>query len=122
MYKQINRIVLGLSFIAAGLNHFRHPRFYTSIMPDYMPWHGALVALSGYAEVLLGVLVLIPRFQKLARWGLIALLVAVFPANIHMALHPQRYQHIPRWALWLRLPFQGVLAAWVWRSTIIKEA
>jgi len=70
-----------------------------------------------YAEVALGGLVLIPRMRRLARWGLTALLIAVFPANVHMALHPQRYAAIPSWLLWLRLPLQGLLIAWVWYST-----
>jgi uncharacterized membrane protein len=122
MRRQLSRVALGLTFILAGVNHFRRPRLYLSIMPDYLPWHPALVALSGYAEVILGVLALIPRMRRLARWGLIALLIAVFPANLHMALHPQRYRDIPRGLLWLRLPFQGLLIAWVWCSTVLQPS
>jgi uncharacterized membrane protein len=112
-----SRIMLGLAFIMAGINHFLRPRFYESIMPDYLPWHRALVAISGYAEVVLGAALLVPRWRMPARWGMTALLLAIFPANLHMALHPERYSRIPRWLLWLRLPLQGVLIAWVWWST-----
>ena len=118
--KLFSRIVLGLFFILAGINHFRRPRVYEAIMPPYLPRHRLLVALSGYAEVLLGVLVLVPRMQLLARRGLVALLLAVFPANVYMALNPQRYRPIPAWALWLRLPLQGVLIAWVRWSTVAR--
>jgi uncharacterized membrane protein len=78
--------LLGILFVAAGVNHFVRPDFYVKIMPPYLPWHLELVYLSGVAEIVLGVLVLIPKWRSLAAWGLIALLVAVFPANIHMAV------------------------------------
>lgn len=106
--------LLGLLFIAAGLYHFANPAFYIAIMPPYLPWHRELVFLSGVAEVALGALVLVPRTQRLASWGLIALLVAVFPANVHMVLHPELFPSIPVWALWARLPLQGVMVAWVY--------
>ena len=112
-HKRLSRIILGITFIGAGLNHFRRPRLYAAIMPPYLPRHGLLVALSGYAEVLLGVLVLIPRTQRLAGGGLVALLLAVFPANLHMAMNPLRFQPLPAWALWGRLPIQAALIAWV---------
>jgi uncharacterized membrane protein len=111
------RQITGVAFIIAGLNHFFQPRLYRAIMPPYLPWHGSLVAISGAAEVVLGVLVCFPRPARLARWGLMALLVAVFPANLHMALHPQRFAPLPAWLLWLRLPLQPLLIAWVYRCT-----
>ena len=111
--KSIARSVLGVSFILAGLNHFRQRGFYIKIMPEYLPWHGPLVDISGYAEILLGALFALQRARRAAGWGLIALLVAVFPANVQMALHPQRYRRVPAWALWCRLPLQAVLIAWV---------
>jgi uncharacterized membrane protein len=86
-------------------------------MPDYLPAHAALVAASGYAEISLGVVALIPPLQWLARWGLTILLVAVFSANLHMALHPAQFPRIPVALLWLRLPLQAVLIAWVWWAT-----
>ena len=111
------RWFFGLVFIAAGLNHFRDPAFYINIMPPYLPWHGELVAISGVAEVVLGVMMLYRRWAALAGWGLIALLVAVFPANVHMAMHPELYPSIPPEVLWLRLPLQGVLIGWAYFYT-----
>ncbi len=113
----VRRWVLGLAFAAAGANHFVNPDFYTRIMPPWLPWHAELVALSGVAEVALGLLVLIPRTAPVAGWGLVALLVAVFPANVHMALHPEQFPRIPAWLFYARLPLQGVLVWWAYRWT-----
>ena len=110
------RWLLGIAMILAGANHFLNADFYVAIMPPYLPWHRALVLVSGVAEVALGAAVLVPRLKRPAGWGLIALFVAVFPANLHMALHPADYD-VPTWALYLRLPLQGVLIAWVWWCT-----
>lgn len=106
--------LLGLLFILAGINHFVHPGFYVAIMPPYLPWHLELVYLSGLFEVLLGVLLLIPRTTALAAWGLVALLVAVFPANVHMAMNPELFPGISPVILWGRLPLQGVFIAWAY--------
>lgn len=111
-------VLLAAVFILAGLNHFWNPRIYRAIMPPYLPAHGPLVFWSGVAEVVLGAAVLVPRLRKLAGWGLIALLVAVFPANLYMAQNAERFRAIPEWALWARLPFQLVFAWWVKRSAI----
>src|SRR4051812_38684493 len=105
-FKAVTRYIFGGFFVLAGINHFIHPAFYVSIMPPCLPWHPALVYISGVAEVLFGALLLFKPWQALAGWGLIALLIAVFPANVHMALHPDLYPATPRWALWLRLPLQ----------------
>jgi uncharacterized membrane protein len=115
--KPLLRYVLGILFIAAGLYHFINPDFYLRIMPPYLPWHLFLVHLSGLFESALGILLLIPKFTRLAAWGLIALLIAVFPANIHMAMNPQLYPDIPPFTLWLRLPLQGVFIAWAYWYT-----
>jgi uncharacterized membrane protein len=112
-----SRRLLGALFILAGLNHFVQPRFYLRMMPDYLPAHEELVVASGYAEIALGVLAFFPRLRGLTRWGLLALLVAVFPANLNMALHPERYPRISPALLWLRLPLQPALMAWVWWAT-----
>ena len=106
----------GPVFIAAGVNHFVMPRAYEAIMPDYLPAHRELVAVSGVAEIAGGAALLHPRTRRVGAWWLLATLAAVFPANLHMALHPERYPKIPRAALYARLPFQLVFAAWV-RST-----
>ena len=108
------RWLFGILFILAGLNHFRDPNFYVSIMPPYLPWHRELVAISGVAEIALGALLMFRRWAGLAGWGLIAVLVAVFPANAHMAMHPELYPSISPVALWLRLPVQGLLIAWAY--------
>jgi uncharacterized membrane protein len=116
------RWVLGVLFVAAGVNHFRSPDFYTRIMPPYLPWHAELVAVSGVFEILLGALLLVPRYSRLAAWGLIALLVAMFPANVHMAAHAEQYPEVGPALLWARLPFQAVLVAWAYWFTRGREA
>jgi uncharacterized membrane protein len=112
--KQVMKWLLGIFFVLAGANHFVHADFYVKIMPPYLPWHRELVALSGVAEVVLGVLVLIPQTTVPAAWGLIALLCAVFPANVHMALNNELFPEYPPVVLWARLPLQGILIAWAW--------
>lgn len=116
-FKALTRYLFGALFILAGLNHFRSPEFYINIMPPYLPWHRALVAISGVAEIALGALLLLRRWAVLAGWGLIALLVAIFPANLHMAMHPELYPNLSPMALWLRLPVQGFLIAWAYWHT-----
>jgi uncharacterized membrane protein len=113
----VMRWLLGVLFVLAGVNHFVNPDFYIKIMPPYLPWHQELVAVSGVAEVVLGILLLIPKSTVLAAWGLIALLIAVFPANLHMALNAELYPQFSPVALWVRLPLQGVLIAWAYWFT-----
>ena len=115
--KLVLKYILVLFFVLAGLNHFRNPDFYVKIMPPYLPWHLFLVYLSGFFEIALGILLLIPRQGPIAAWGLIALLVAVFPANIHMAVNAELYPAYSPTALWARLPLQGVLIAWAYWYT-----
>ena len=115
--KLVLRYVYGILFIAAGLYHFINPVFYLRIMPPYLPWHLFLVYLSGFFESALGILILIPKFTRLAAWGLIALLIAVSPANVHMAMNPQLYPDLPPLALWLRLLLQAVLISWAYWYT-----
>ena len=117
MIKATLRILLALFFVGAGVNHFVATGFYLRMMPPYVPFHLAMVQVSGVAEIGLGVLLLVPRWSAAAAWGLIALLVAVFPANIQMALHPQTFPEFSSRALWLRLPLQVVLIAWVFWYT-----
>jgi uncharacterized membrane protein len=103
----------GPFFIASGANHFANPRYYRAIMPDYLPAHAELVAASGVAEIVGGVALMHRRTRRFGVWWTIATLIAVFPANVHMALHPERYKKIPPGALYARLPFQLVFIAWV---------
>ncbi len=116
--KLILKWILGIAFIFAGINHFISPKFYLKIMPPYLPWHLFLVYLSGVFEVVLGVLLLIPKTQKLAAWGLVLLLIAVFPANIYMAMSPEKFSDIKPILLYLRLILQFVLIAWAYWFTI----
>ena len=112
----IFRWLLAIVFVLAGANHFRDPDFYLALMPPYLPWHEALVQISGVAEILGGIGILVPATRRFAGWGLIALLIAVFPANISMATdHVQPPGvHVTPFEAWLRLPLQAVLMAWVW--------
>ncbi len=109
--KPILKYLLAVFFVVAGLNHFTNPNFYLKIMPPYLPWHLPLIYLSGLFEVALGILLLIPHFTHIAAWGLIALLIAVFPANIHMAVNHGLFPEYRATTLWLRLPLQVVLMA-----------
>ncbi len=113
----MSAIVMGALYVLAGVNHFRDPRTYERMMPPWVPAHRAMVLWSGVAEVLLGIGVLVPATRSLAAWGVIALLVAVFPANLQMFRDPERWPKVPRWGLALRLPLQGVLMWWAWTLT-----
>lgn len=118
MLRTISLWVLAVFFIGAGVNHFLNPGPYLKMMPGYLPWPRELIVVSGVAEVLGGLGLLIPRLRVAAGWGLIALLVAVFPANLHVALHGWEGVAIPPWVLWVRLPFQAVFIAWVYWAGI----
>lgn len=115
-WKGVGRWAFAALFIAGGIGHFVATDFYLKLMPPYIPWHRFLVLLSGVFEIALGVSLLIPRFTRLAAWGLILLLIAVFPANIHVYRHPEMF-HLPPLVHLLRLPLQGVLIAWAWVYT-----
>jgi uncharacterized membrane protein len=118
MIRLMLKVAFAGLFLFSGINHFLHAELFLRIMPPYLPWRLELVYLSGSCEILLGMLLLIPRFSRLAAWGLIALLIAVFPANIYMAVHPELYPNLPPVLLWLRLPLQGALIAWAWVYTL----
>lgn len=104
MTKTILRWIMALFYVAAGANHVLRPQLYLELMPPYLPWHLELVYLSGAAEIALGCGVLVPRFRRFSGWGLIALLIAVFPANINAAIH--HFRAVPDWILLGRLPLQ----------------
>ena len=114
--RTVLRWLLGEFFVVAGVGHFVAPKFYLAIMPPVLPWPLALICISGGAEILGGLGVLLPATRRLAGWGLILLLFAVFPANIYAALHGMGA--IPSWILWARLPFQLVFIAWVYWSCL----
>lgn len=116
--RQISLVLIALGFVAAGVLHFLRPTLYARIIPPFLPFPMALVYISGVTEILGGLGVLVPSLRTWAGLGLIALLIAVFPANLYMALSPERAGMgvAPVW-LWLRLPLQLVLIAWVWWAT-----
>jgi uncharacterized membrane protein len=105
-------------FIAAGVNHFVMPRVYERIVPPLLRGHSKrIVQISGVAEIAGGVGVLVPATRRVSGLGLIALLAAVFPANLHMARASEDFRRIPRWALYGRLPLQPLMMLWAWRAT-----
>ena len=108
--------ILGAAFLTTGLLHFLKPEVYEAIMPRYLPAHRELVYASGVAEIAGGAGVLHPRTRRPAAWWLIATLIAIFPANVEMAVHAERFRRIPEPLLWARLPLQGALIAWVWKT------
>jgi uncharacterized membrane protein len=113
-----SRLLLGVVFVAAGVNHFVMPRAYQRIVPPSMKDRARrLVAVSGVAEVAGGLGVLLPWTRRPAGIGLIALLAAVFPANLYMARAPEHFRKIPRWALYARLPLQPLMMWWAWTAT-----
>ena len=113
------RSLLALFFVVAGIAHFVFPDAYARIVPPYLPQPGLLVLISGIAEIAGGIGILVPITRRLAAFGLVVLLIAVFPANIYMAV-----AHIPfsglagrPWLQWLRLPLQAPLIWWAWQYT-----
>ena len=106
------RLPLGLFFVVAGALHFVIPGAYETTVPRWLPEPRALVLASGVAEIAGGLAVLDRRSARWGGWWLIATLVAVFPANVEMALHAERFR-VPEPLLWARLPLQAALVAWV---------
>ena len=104
--------LLGMLFIAAGVAHFIKTELYLKVMPPYLPFPNELVLISGAVSVVLGVLLMIERTRRVAAWGIILYLAAIFPVNIHMALNPGIFPSIPEWVTWARLPLQFILIAW----------
>ena len=116
-YRLLLLLALSLFFINVGVDHFINPDFYLNIMPDYLPFHAEAVYLSGFFEILGGIVVLIQKLRALARWGLISLLIAVFPANIYMAMNPNLFPEFSLELLYFRLPLQFVFIFWVLKAT-----
>lgn len=119
--KAIAKYLLAIFLITAGMMHFLYPAFFLKIMPPYLPWHEVLVFASGVCEVLLGVLLLVPQTSRLAALGIVALLIAVFPANLYLYQHQHILPASPVMHL-LRLPLQGVFILWAyWHSKPEKQ-
>lgn len=115
--KTIFLYVMAVVYIAAGIYHFANPLFYKKIMPDYLPWHMQLIYISGACEIVLGLLLLPASTSTYAAWGIIALLIAVFPANIQMAINFYQKKHPYLWIALVRLPLQLVLIWWAYIYT-----
>ncbi|AZI43577.1 hypothetical protein EHF33_13155 [Deinococcus psychrotolerans] len=110
-------LLLAAVFISAGTLHFLRPHIFDSIVPPFVPMPPRTATLiSGAAELAGGLGLLHPATRPAARWGLMALLLAVFPANAYMAQNAEEFKPLPAWALWARLPLQPLLAYWVWRA------
>lgn len=109
--------LLSVAFITTGLLHFLRPEYYEQIMPGYLPAHRELVLVSGAAEIAGGLGVALHQTRRAAGVWLVALLILVFPANINMAVHSERFASIAPALLWARLPLQGLMIWWVLRAT-----
>lgn len=119
LVKRIFSVLLTLAMVLAGVSHFTMPATYVAIVPDYLPAPLALVYISGVAEILLGLALQIPGLRRLAGFGLIALFIAVLPANINQAVHnlqPPGLEMSPT-MVWVRLPMQLVFIAWAFWMT-----
>ena len=112
------QVPLAAFFLAGGALHFLRPAMYEAIVPHSLPAKRGLVYASGAAELAGAAGVLHPRTRRAAGWWLIATLVAIFPANVHMAVNAERYRTIPEPLLWLRLPLQALLVLWAWRVAV----
>jgi uncharacterized membrane protein len=112
------RLLLGAFFLVAGSLHFLRPKPYVAIVPDALPRKLEIVYASGVAELAGGALVLPARTRRAAGWWLIATLIAVFPANVNMAVNAEQFRSVAPSLLWARLPVQGLLIAWVWRVAV----
>lgn len=121
MRRKMSLWLQGLFYLIAGINHFVQPQIYLKMMPTWLPYPEFLQLLSGAFEILCAIALLIPRTQVMAAWGIIGLLIAVFPANLHVALENGAPMSIPAWLAWGRLPFQLLFLYWAWIFTRPKK-
>lgn len=108
--------LMGIFYVVAGINHFINPYFYKKMIESFLPFPMEIVYLSGFIEIMLGIAVCIPSIRSYAAIGIILLLIAVFPANVNMALHPEKWHYSP-FLLYLRLPIQLLLIYWAYLYT-----
>ena len=116
-WRKFSLFGLSLFFIYFGIDHFINPEFYLSIMPPAFPLHAEAVYISGFFEILGGISVLIAPLRKIAGWGLVALLICVYPANIYMAITPETFPDISKGLLYFRLPLQFLFIYWAYSAT-----
>lgn len=109
--------LMAVIYILAGLNHFRMPRLYIKMIPPSLPSPKVLNAISGIAELAFGILLCIPAVSAWSAWGIIALLIAIFPANVYMYTNEKAALGLPKWVRLIRLPLQLVLIAWAYMYT-----
>ena len=109
-------LIIAIFFIIGGISHFFVADFFVMAMPDYLGYHKELVIISGVFDILGGIGILIPQTRLFSGYCLIALIVAVYPANINMALHPEKYKELSELFLYIRLPFQFLFIWFVWRA------
>lgn len=109
--------LMAFIYTIAGINHFRSPKLYKKIIPPYLPNPSLLNYLSGLAEIMLGISLFIPTLSHYAAWGIIVLLIAVFPTHFYMYQNPKAGMGLPKWFLLIRIPFQFVLMYWAYLYT-----
>lgn len=114
-WKKISLYCMAALYVLAGINHFANPDFYKKIMPPWLPWHSSMIFISGVAEIVLGFLLLPAQTRKLAAWGIIILLIMVFPANVQMMLNYQQDKNPDLWIAIIRLPLQLLLIVWAYQ-------
>ena len=108
---------MALLYVLAGINHFRVPRLYYKIIPSYFSNPKLLNIISGAAEIVLGITLCIPQLSKYAAWGIIGLLIAIFPANLYMFQNDKASMGLPKWVRAIRLPIQFLLIYWAYIYT-----
>lgn len=112
-----HQYLMAVLYILAGINHFRKPKLYERIMPPYIPAHKSMVILSGIAEMVLGLMLLIPENQHIAAWGIILMLTLFFTVHIYMLQEEKAAMKLPKWVLILRIPLQLALIFWAYQYT-----
>jgi uncharacterized membrane protein len=118
MFYKLTLYLMALVYVLAGMNHFRAPQFYMPMMPPWIPAHQAMIIISGLAEIILGLLLFYPPMRALAAWGVIALLVAVFPVHIYMYQARETvFSHLPNLLILARIPLQFILMYWAYIYT-----
>ena len=116
-WRKLALLAFSSFFIIVGIDHFINPDFYLAIMPPMLPLHLEAVYISGFFEILGGLGLLLSRFRKISGWGLLALLIAVYPANIYMAMTPEAFPEISIFALYFRLALQFLFFFWAYSLT-----